>query len=207
MQVNPVDWAMPTQAERSGATRAALVAAGQRLFGERGFAATSIEEIAGSAQLTRGALYHHFESKESLFLAVFESVERDLMATAAKVAIRGADAWQRLRLGCLAFIEACADPMVERIVLLDAPAVLGWDTWRAVDERYALALLRGGIEAATGEGFLPPRSSDAMAHILLGAMTEAAMLMARSRERSKARAEVTDVVDALLAGLREGARS
>lgn len=88
-----------------------------------------------------------------------------------------------------------------------APAVLGWDAWRAIDERYFIALLRAGVEAAIAEGVLPPRPPDALAHMLLGALTEAAMLMTRTHVRSKTRAEILETVDALLEGLRGAAHS
>src|SRR5438309_1391288 len=113
-----------TQGERSETTRAAIVAAARGLFAEQGFAAVSIEALTGRAAVTRGALYHHFPSKAAVFLAVFEGVETDLAARLAQAA-DGRDAWARLQSGARAFLSACLEPEVQRIVLLDAPAVLG----------------------------------------------------------------------------------
>jgi AcrR family transcriptional regulator len=190
-----------TQAERTAATRAKLTRAGRALFGTKGFAETSVEEVVREAKVTRGALYHQFDSKEALFAAVFEQVEQELVQASARAAARGTDALDRLRIGCRAFLEACLDPAVQRIVVLDAPAVLGWDRWKEIEERYALAVLRAGIDAAMDEGRLRRRPSEALAHLVLGALTEAAMVMARAPQRSPVRRQVVDEVDALFAAL------
>jgi AcrR family transcriptional regulator len=192
---------VPTQSERTEATRAALLAAGRTLFGERGFAATSIEDLASAAGVTRGALYHHFASKEELFAAVFEQVEVELMAAAGRGARAGSDAWDRLRRGCRAFLEACNDRAVQRIALLDAPAALGLERWRAIEEKYALESIRVSLEMAMKDGDLPSRPPEALAHLLLGALNEAAMLVARSGGRISAQSVMAEI-DALLDGLR-----
>ena len=186
-----------TQAERTAATRAKLIAAARALFGARGFAATSIEELVREAGVTRGALYHQFESKEALFESAFEEVERELVVASGRAAARGTDAVDRLRIGCRAFLDACLDPAVQRIVVLDAPAVLGWDKWKEIEERYALAVLRGGLEAAMAEGRLRRRPADPLAHVVLGALTEAAMVMARAPHRSGVRNQVAEEIDGL----------
>ncbi len=191
-----------TQAERTEATRAKLLAAGRRLFGDAGFAATSIEDLAREADVTRGALYHHFPSKEALFAAVFEGAEGELMAAADKAAARETDAWRRLHAGCRGFLRASRAADLQRIVLLDAPAVLGWDAWHAAEERHALGTLRAGIEAAMAEGHLRRRPANALAHLLLGALNEVAMVVARSSPRSDVGAQVEAEVEALIEGLR-----
>jgi AcrR family transcriptional regulator len=192
---------VPTQSERTEATRGALISAGRTLFGERGFAATSIEDLASAAGVTRGALYHHFESKEDLFAAVFEQVEVELMAAAHRGGLQGSDAWDRLRRGCRAFLEACRDRAVQRIALLDAPAALGMERWREIEERYALETIRASLQMAMNEGNLPARAPDALAHLLLGALNEGAMAIARSEGRISAKS-VMGEIDALLEGLR-----
>jgi AcrR family transcriptional regulator len=192
---------MPTQAERTETTRAALIAAGRNLFGATGFAATSVEDLAAAAGVTRGALYHHFDSKEDLFAAVFEGVETELMAAAGRGAVAGTDAWDRLRLGCRAFLEACGDPAIQRIALLDAPAALGIDRWREIEERYALEAIRMSLEMAMREDQLPTRPPDVLAHLLLSALNEGAMLIAREQGRVSANAVMAEI-DALLDGLR-----
>jgi AcrR family transcriptional regulator len=197
---------VPTQSERTEATRSALLAAGRTLFGERGFAATSIEDLASVAGVTRGALYHHFSSKEDLFAAVFEQVEVELMAAAHKGSLAGSDAWDRMRRGCRAFLEACRDRAVQRIALLDAPAALGMERWRAIEEKYALETLRISLQVAMDEGQLPRRAPDALAHLLLSALNEGAMLIARTEGKVSAKTVMAEI-DALLEGLRGGAVS
>jgi len=191
----------PTQSERTEATRAALLAAGRELFGMRGFASTSIEELASAAGVTRGALYHHFESKEDLFAAVFEQVEFELMAAAHRGGLAGIDAWDRMRRGCRAFLEACNDRAVQRIALLDAPSALGMERWREIEKKYAYEAVRGSLEMAMKEGSLPQRPPDALAHLVLGALNEGAMLIARSEGRVTAKTVMAEI-DALLEGLR-----
>jgi AcrR family transcriptional regulator len=191
---------VPTQAERTEATRTALISAGRELFGARGFAATSIEDLASSAGVTRGALYHHFEAKEDLFAAVFEQVEGELMAAAGRGSLAGSDAWDRMRRGCRAFLEACGDRAIQRM-LLDAPSALGLDRWRAIEEKYALEAVRMSLEAAMRDGQIAKRSPDALAHLLLAALNEGAMLIARSEGKTSAKT-VMGEIDALLEGLR-----
>jgi AcrR family transcriptional regulator len=191
---------MPTQAERTDATRARLIEAGRALFGAQGFAAASIEDIASRAKVTRGALYHHFASKEDLFAAVFEQLEAELMAAAHRGGLAAKDAWERLRRGCRAFLEACGDPATQRM-LLDAPSALGMDRWREIEERYALEAVRGSLELAMRDGQLTQRSPDALAHLLLAALNEGAMLIARSEGRTPAKAVMAEI-DGLLEGLR-----
>src|SRR2546421_2503555 len=116
-----------TQAERSATTRAALLAAARGLFAEKGFAATSRDEIAERAGVTRGALYHHFESKEAVLRAVVVEMEDELVEQVAAATSGMAPGIEQLRTGCLAYIDSLSDPAVRRIALTDAPAVLGWD--------------------------------------------------------------------------------
>jgi AcrR family transcriptional regulator len=195
------------QAERSEATRAALVAAARALFTERGFADTPTEEIVTRAGVTRGALYHHFRDKEDLFRSVFEEIEEQLMGRAATAVGRHASLRDGLRAGCDEFLDACLEPDVQRIVLVDGPAVLGWDVWREIDERYALGLVLAGIEGAIAERIFEPQPARPLAQMLLGALTEGALLIARSDDVKRTRAEVGDIVERLLTGLERGAGS
>ena len=189
---------MPTQAQRTESTRAALVAAGRRLFGRDGFAATSIEDLTAEAGVTRGALYHHFETKEALFEAVFESVEVELLARAAKASSGGKDPWARLKVGCRAFLQSASDPEVQRIISVDAPSVLGWEKWRSIEERYGLGAIRASLQAAAADGYLPRRDIETLAHILFGALIEATMVLAsRSRPAKRVHAEFDALLEAL----------
>jgi AcrR family transcriptional regulator len=187
-----------TQAERSATTRAALLAAGRALFGERGFAGTSREQIVERAGVTRGALYHHFAGKEDLFRAVFEEMEQEMTERLATVALAAPDPLEALRIGCREFLDVAMAPDVQRIVLLDAPAVLGWATWREVEARYGLGLVTFGLQNAMDAGALERQPIEALAHMLLASLNEAALLVAGSDDPQTTRREVGAVVDHLI---------
>lgn len=190
------------QAERSETTRAALIRAARALFARRGYGGVGTEEIVRSARVTRGALYHHFSSKEELFRAVFEQVEAELTERIAAVAASAEDPYQALSAGAEAFLDACLDPAVQRITLLDAPAVLGWQQWREIGARYGLGLVQGALQAAMDEGLIAPQPAAPLAHVMLGALDEAAMLVAQSADEGRTREEVGRIVARLLRGLR-----
>jgi AcrR family transcriptional regulator len=190
------------QAERSEATRAALIAAARELFAQRGYGAVGTEEIVRRARVTRGALYHHFHGKRELFRAVFEQLERELTERIAAVAASAEDPYRALAAGADAFLDACLDPAVQRITLLDAPAVLGWEQWREVAARYGLGLVQAALQAAMDEGLIVEQSVTPLAHVLLGALDEAAMLVAQSRDEGTTRDQVGQIIDRLLTGLR-----
>jgi AcrR family transcriptional regulator len=186
--------------ERSRATREKLLAHARELFGERGYAAVGTEEIVRAAGVTRGALYHQFRDKEALFEAVVEAVEADTTARVAAQA-SGGNPLEELRIGCRAFLAACAEPQVERILMLDAPAVLGWDRWREIGQRHALGLVEAVLAAGMESGVIVRQPPTALAHLLIGALDEGAMLVARADDRDAARAEVDAVMDRLLGAL------
>ena len=187
-----------TQAERSATTRAALLASARRLFTERGFSGAGREEIVRKAGVTRGALYHHFAGKEDLFRAVFEEVEREVTERVAKAAGGTADPLAALRHGCQEFLDAALDPAVQRIVLVDAPAVLGWSTWRELEARYGLGLTTIGLQAAMDAGAIARQPLEPLAHMLLASLNEAALLVAGADDPKATRAAVGEVVDHLL---------
>jgi AcrR family transcriptional regulator len=172
-----------TKAEQSEATRAALMGAARPLFAERGYAAVATEEIVRAAGVTRGALYHHFAGKEELFAAVYEEVEADLVAEIGQVATEAADPLDALHLGAAAFLEACRRPEVQRITLIDAPSVLGWERWREIGLKYGFGLIEEVLKAGMEQGVIEPQPVRPLTHLLLGAMDEAAMLVARSDDR------------------------
>jgi AcrR family transcriptional regulator len=188
-----------TQTERRAATRRALLDAGRELFAERGFAAAGQEEIVERAGVTRGALSHHFATKQGLFRAVVESLEHELAERIAEAALRGDSAMDHLRLGCLAFLDAALDPAVRRIVLLDAPAVLGWQAWREMDTTYGLGLVSEALSHCMEAGLMTPRPVQPLAHILLAALNEAAMLVANADDPVATRVVVGLEVEHLLA--------
>jgi AcrR family transcriptional regulator len=190
------------KAEQSEATRAALLATARAMFAERGYAAVGTEEIVRSAGVTRGALYHHFAGKAELFAAVYEEVERELLESIAASAVGGAtDPLQALRQGARAFFDACEDPAVQRISLIDAPSVLGWERWRDIGMRYALGLVQEVLGEAMEAGLIARQPVGPLAHLLLGAIDEGAMLVARADDGGETRAQVTAALEGFLDAL------
>lgn len=195
------------RAEQAEGTRAALVEAGRALFADRGYADVGTEEIVAAARVTRGALYYHFEDKRDLFRAVFAEVDRELVEGVAQVALAEDDPWQRLVAGCDAFLDACVDPALQRIVFLDAPSVLGWREWHEAGEAAsALGVIEFGLQAAADAGAVRVSSVPVFAHLVLGALNEAGMFIAHSDRPKRARADVGAAMRELLDGLRAGAR-
>lgn len=190
-----------TKAEQGEATRDALVAAARELFAERGYAAVGTEEIVQRAGVTRGALYHHFRDKEALFLAVFEQVEVELVADLGRLAAGASDPLDALRRGAEGLLDLARDPAVQRITLIDAPAVLGYDVWREVGARHALGLVEGVLEAAVDAGQIRRQPVKPLAHVLMGALDEAAMMVARAEDPDAARREMGATLATLIGGL------
>ena len=180
---------VPTQAERTEATRGRLIATARRLFGEKGFAATSTEEILSEAEVSRGALYHHFSSKTDLFRATFEAVEEELTAKLLETATAGGetDPIKILELGFNTFLDQCLNPEVQRIVMLDAPTVLGWDTWHELDERYAFGTIKAVLAVAADSGRIEAEAVDSLTHLLVGAVMQAGMVVARADDPAAAK--------------------
>jgi AcrR family transcriptional regulator len=161
------------------------------------------EEIVRAAGVTRGALYHHFAGKKELFEAVYEDVERQLVeAIAASAIASAADPLQALHAGAQAFLDACEDPAVQRIALVDAPSVLGWEQWREIGMRYGFGLVRASVQAAMDAGLIEEQPVEALSHLLLGAIDEGAMLIARADDGGATREQVGSSVARLLDMLR-----
>ena len=192
-----------TKAAQREATTAALIAAARALFAERGYAGVGTEEIVQQAGVTRGALYHHFKGgKEDLFRAVLVQVSAETAQRVMHAALATDDPWEALVVGSDAFLDASVTPEVQRIMLVDGPSVLGWDVWRAADADYALGMLEQALQRAIDAGRLVPQPARALAHVLLGALDEAAMVVARADDPKAARAEMGQTVRRLLEGLR-----
>jgi AcrR family transcriptional regulator len=184
--------------EKGKATRERLIQAGRELFGARGYEDTSIGAILEAAGVTRGSLYHHFETKEALFDAVLDRVVAEIAATAAEAARAASDPVASLRAGFTAWLRMALDPAVQRIALLDPPSVVGWTRWREIDEQHILGGLRATMRRLAREGRLPPGDVDLYTHMLLAAVNEAALLIARSEEPEAALATGQAAVDALI---------
>jgi AcrR family transcriptional regulator len=190
------------QAERSEATRTALVDVGRKLFAKRGYADVGTEEIVRRAGVTRGALYHHFSGKEDLFRAVAEQVEEEMTRKSAEAALAYEDPWEQQRAGWEAFLDACLDPAVQRIILLDAPSVLGPKAWREIASKYGLALVQFGLRSLMEAGLIEEQPVDPLAHLVIGALSEAAVVIAQAEDTEAARAEMGAALERLMVGLR-----
>jgi AcrR family transcriptional regulator len=194
---------MSKKIERGQATRQRLVATATRLFAEKGYEATSIEDLLREMEMSRGALYHHFDSKEAVFEAVLHGIEAEV-AEATVAASRGArDPASALRAGCEAFLDLAKTPRIRQIVLTDAPAALGWKKWREIEAQHGLGLLKAALGRAAEAGRLRPDQVDVFAHVLLAGLIEIALMIARS-ENSKAtvqhgRKALAKLIDSLLA--------
>ena len=189
----------PSQQERARSTQVALVAAARELFAERGYEDVPADEIVRAAGLTRGALYHHYAHKRALFEAVFEELEAEMTAEIAEVISRS-DPTKLIPSALSAFLDICTRPEVLRIALTDAPAVLGWAEWRAIEARHGLALVRAGIELMTADrADRPP--VELTAQLVLSAVVEAALVIAHAPDRKRARADAERALNALMDGL------
>jgi AcrR family transcriptional regulator len=192
-----------TQAERAAETREALIEAARPLFAAQGFADVALETIVRAAGVTRGALYHHFADKTELFAAVLEQIEGEVAARMGEAiaASNQTDPVEVMRLGADFWLDACSDPEVQRIVLVDAPAVLGWLRWTEIGDRYNTGMVRALITNAVEIGRIPPQPIEATVLTILGAMREATLYVARAEDHDQARRDAGEVMNRLIAAL------
>ncbi len=194
---------MPNKnAERGRATRAQLLDVATRLFAVQGYEDTSIETVLREAGVSRGSLYHHFPSKDALFYAVLERIEQEVGEALAEATENVTTAAESLQAGAVAWIQLAADPTIQRIMLIDAPAVLGWERWRQFDEDHVLGTIKLAMTAVAAEGAFPAEHADVFAHVFLAAVNEVTLLIARSEDPASAiasgRAAVEEFVRRLL---------
>ena len=194
------------RADHVADTRRALVCAARELFAERGYTATGTEDIVGAANVTRGALYHHFKDKADLFRAVMaecasEMAERLVAQETARAEQEQGDAWQLLRSGFQSFLDACNDRDFQRIVLVEGPAVLGHSTWDALVEEHGYLLLAEALTEAIAEGNIEPLPVAPLTRMLAALISEASLYIARAEDHVRAREEAGLVLERLLAGL------
>jgi AcrR family transcriptional regulator len=176
------------RARRSEATREKLLRTARRLFARRGYSDVGTEEIVRRAGVTRGALYHHFRDKKDLFRAVFVAVENELIERIAAEALSQPEPMEQLRRGCTLFLDAALEPEVQRIALIDAPAVLGWQEWREVG-RAGIDLVALGLEGAMEAGAIERQPLIPLSHVIVGALDGGALYVAQAEDVEKARAE------------------
>jgi AcrR family transcriptional regulator len=187
--------------EKGLTTRQRILAVATRLFTEAGYEATSVETILTACAVSRGALYHHFGSKHELFQAVFEAIEAEI-ANATVDASRGiTDPAESLRAGCKAFLELARVDRIRQIALVDAPSVLGWQKWRKIEERHGFGLLKAGVKAAAKARGLKREPVEELAHMLLAALIEAGLLIARAENPALATRSTMAALDRLIDGI------
>ncbi|OBJ59897.1 TetR/AcrR family transcriptional regulator [Mycobacterium asiaticum] len=184
---------------RGDRTRRDLVDAGRKLFVERGYFNTSVGDLVMKSGVgTRGAFYHHFKDKAELFRAVFEEVENDLTLRSLAAPPRGADPWERLTRGMHGFLEAALEPEVQRVMLVDGPVVLGWQTLRAIQEDNSIALINEKVREAIAEGIIDDQPVGELTHMIVAALEEASRLVAHAANPAQARRRAAKILDRLL---------
>ena len=193
---------MAKQAERRAATTEAILKAGRRLFGERGFAATTIDDIAAAAEVAKGAVYHHFATKETVFEAVFDSVSRDLVTEIDRAVRTEKDVLAAMVAGTQHYFSACAKGPTCQIILRDGPAVLGWERWREIDARHFGGKFPRALAAAMDAGLIARQPIEPLARLLLGAVTEATVACAGRPDILKAGGEYSRGFKSLIEALR-----
>ena len=189
-----------TQAERTEATTGALVDAARELFARDGYDATSLDAVAARAKMTKGAVYHHFDGKRQLFEAVFTREVEQLATPLVEAYARKKDPWEAFKAGCRAFLDECLDPDLQRIVLLDALAAIGWEQVRRL-EGPLLDMMQLGISRAAEAGRIAPRPPGPLAHFLYGALCETAMIVARAEDQKAAHRQAVTEINRILDGL------
>jgi AcrR family transcriptional regulator len=193
---------MAKQAERRAATTEAILKVGRRLFGEQGFAATTIDDIAEAARVAKGAVYHHFATKEAVFEAVFDQVSHDLVLEIDRAARTERDVLAAIVAGTQHYFAACAKGHTCQIILRDGPAVLGWERWREIDARHFGGKIPRALTAAMDAGLIARQPVEPLARLLLGAVTEAAVACAGRSDVLKAGGEYSRAFKSLLEALR-----
>ena len=171
-------------------------------FTEHGYANAALESIVHEANLTRGAVYHHFRSKKELFRAVLEDVQGEVAERVEGDASTSEDSWQQLYLGCRAFIMAAVEESNRRILLIDGPAILGWETWREMDKNHSMRLLRAQLDTMQQQGSFRTLPLDALTHFVSGGLNETALWLANESAQPKALDETMEVLTVFLEGLK-----
>lgn len=184
--------------ERGQATRAHIIDVAMRLFATHGYDGTSIEAVLAESGVSRGSLYHHFAGKDALFLAVLEAVGARLTEQTTLALADARDPVEVLRIGSVQWIRQAGDPVVQQIMLIDAPAVLGWQRWRELDEQSTLGFIRGAIAYAAEAGRVDQRHVDVFAHIVLAAANEVAMMIALAGDSAAVIEEAESAFDDFL---------
>ena len=190
------------KAEQAAATRAALLRVARELFTARGYGSTGTEDIVEQAGMTMGALYYHFRDKRDLFRAVFEEVEAEFDQIGRDAAAGVEEPWEAFIAGCVANVDACRRPDIHQICMLDAPSVLGWETWRKIDGAFSMRSMRGALRAMISAGQIADEPTEPLAALLIGALNEAGLMIAHADDPSAVRESVMDSLLRFLERLR-----
>ncbi|MEF2245305.1 TetR/AcrR family transcriptional regulator [Paenibacillus sp. IITD108] len=172
-------------------------------FTEYGYANAALESIVHEAKLTRGAVYHHFRSKKELFRVVLEDVQREVAGRVESEAATSEDSWQQLYLGCRAFIMAAVEENNRRIMLIDGPAILGWETWREMDKNHSMRLLREQLDIMQRQGDLQMVPLDVLTYFISGGLNEMALWLANESAQPKTLDETMNVFSVFLDGFKK----
>ncbi len=198
------DTSRPKKRQRNkAATRRAIIDAGRRLFGRHGYSATALSDIVAAADVTTGALYHHFGDKKGLFRAVAENVEEDILAEITAILLPDMTPWAMLSDGMSITLDICARPDLQRIIFTDAPMVIGMREWRQVELKYGFGLMRQTLQGLADQGELSAPSVDMTAQILLGALIEAAHAIALAKDRAAALDDAKATLQTMIQALRK----
>ena len=189
------------RAAQGRATRGQLIEVATGLFADHGYEGTSVEAVLTAAGVSRGALYHHFAGKEALFTAVLEALSERITVQLTEIISASADPAEAVRTAALAWIDLAGDPVIQRIMLVDAPSVLGWEQWRAMDEGRTVGAMRDMLQAVSDAGCLPQELVGPFAHMILAALDEAALIVARAPDSRVAVAQERQAVEEFLARL------
>lgn len=187
-------------------TRHALVDSALELFTKRGYAGTSLDAIVKRARVTKGALYHHFSGKQALFEAAFDLVETAAMDRLTAAVDGDGSAWERAMAGIEAYVRVCLEPSYQRIVIHEAPVVMGWERWREAEEHFSYGLVRATVESLVASGEIEPLPLEVTARILFGALSAGAEAIAGSSEPKATAADVTRTIVAVMSGMRRNAK-
>ncbi|HED52697.1 MAG TPA: TetR/AcrR family transcriptional regulator [Phycisphaerales bacterium] len=190
-----------SQAERTAATRLALIESAKALFAERGYANVNTEHLVEACGVTRGALYHHFGSKIGLFEAVVESVQEEVAHAIEQEASRESDHWSGIKKGCVTFVRVCTQDNIRQILLVDAISVLGFDRWREIDTRHSMASLQAGLEECIKSGVLPEQPVEPLARLLSGAVNEASLWLAEAPYSQSRKKQIYSALNHMLEAL------
>ncbi|MFI8715324.1 TetR/AcrR family transcriptional regulator [Brevibacillus brevis] len=191
-----------SKAEQKQQTMQKLIEVAREMFSKKGYSDAAMEDIVKQAGVTRGALYHNFGSKEGLFEAVLASVQQEIGERVEAEAAKSEEPWQQLILGCLAFVSSAVEHQNKRILLIDGPAVIGWEKWRRMDEETSMRHLREQLITMQEQGYLRPVSIDALTHLLSGAMNEAVLWISETPNLEKSLEEISAAMTLLLEGYR-----